>query len=150
MDILETQIRLKGLTNVCFQPAQPQARLAESLSVADIHLVTLRPGCERLVYPSKLYGITAVARPLVYVGPLKCELAQTVQQGGFGIAVSVDDPVSLAGAIRALQADPGRRAAMEKAAARWAQTTGGLAAAVQQWEELLARISSKPDVSHRA
>ena len=83
--------------------------------------MTLRPGCERLVYPSKLYGIAAVARPLVYVGPLDCELAHTIQQGGFGIAVSVDDAASLAGAIRGLQADPERRAAMGSAAARWAQ-----------------------------
>ncbi len=135
---LEKQAQLKGLTNVQFHPAQPQARLAESLSVADVHLVTLRPGCERLVYPSKLYGIAAVARPVVFIGPLECELARTVQQGGFGVAVPVHDAGALAGAIRALQADPAHRAAMGKSAAEWAQATGGLAAALTQWEGLLA------------
>jgi hypothetical protein len=105
--------------------------------VADVHLVTLRPGCEQLVYPSKLYGIAAVARPLVYVGPLECDLARTIQQVGFGVAVSVDAPASLALAIRGLQADPERRAAMGNAAARWARDTGGLTSAVTQWEELL-------------
>jgi glycosyltransferase involved in cell wall biosynthesis len=134
---LELQARRQGLTNVRFQPAQPRTRLAESLSVADVHLVTLRPGCEQLVYPSKLYGIAAVARPLVYVGPLECDLARTIQQVGFGVAVSVDAPASLALAIRGLQADPERRAAMGNAAARWARDTGGLTSAVTQWEELL-------------
>jgi glycosyltransferase involved in cell wall biosynthesis len=136
-ETLERQARLQGLNNVRFQPAQPQARLAESLSAADVHLVTLRPGCQRLVYPSKLYGIAAVARPLLYVGPLNCELARTIQQGGFGIAVPDGDAASLAGALRFLQADPAHRAVMGNAAAHWARATGGLAAAITRWEELL-------------
>jgi glycosyltransferase involved in cell wall biosynthesis len=139
---LERQALLLGLNNVRFQPAQPQARLAESLSVADVHLVTLRPGCENLVYPSKLYGIAAVARPLVYVGPSKCEFARAIQQGGFGIAVPDGDVASLAGALRALRADPARVAAMGNAAAQWARETGGRAAAVARWEELLESLNS--------
>ena len=135
---LEKQAQLKGLTNVQFHPAQPQARLAESLSVADVHLVTLRPGCERLVYPSKLYGIAAVARPVVFVGPLECELARTVQQGGFGVAVPVHDAEALASAIRALQVDSSHRAAMGRSAAEWARANGGVAAALIRWEDLLA------------
>ena len=144
---LEQQARKQGLANVRFQPAQPQTRLAESLSVADVHLVTLRPGCEPLVYPSKLYGIAAVARPLIYVGPLDCELARTIREAEFGIAVAVDDPAALAKAIRSLQADPARRALMGSAAARWAHGTGGRAAAVSQWNDLLDAARSAPVAS---
>ena len=148
---LEERTRKLGLTNVLFQPAQPQARLAESLSVADVHLVTLRPGCERLVFPSKVYGIAAVARPLIYVGPLQCELARTIQQNGFGIAVSVDDTAALAGALRAVQADPARCAAMGGAAARWSAQQGGLGAAVTRWENLLATVGPREiDAGRRA
>jgi glycosyltransferase involved in cell wall biosynthesis len=143
---IEAQAQLQGLINVRFQPAQQQTRLAESLSVADIHFLTLRPGCERLVYPSKLYGIAAVAKPLVYVGPLQCELARTIQQGGFGIAVSVDDGEALARAIRALRDDPVRRTTMGDAAARWARETGGLAAVIHQWETLLGTTRSASEV----
>jgi glycosyltransferase involved in cell wall biosynthesis len=142
-ETLERKARLLGLDNVQFQPAQPQARLAESLSIADVHLVTLRPGCENLVYPSKLYGIAAVARPLVYVGPSNCEFARTIQQGGFGIAVPDGDVASLAGALHALRADPARLATMGKAAAQWTRKTGGLEAAVGQWEELLESLKSR-------
>jgi glycosyltransferase involved in cell wall biosynthesis len=142
-ETLERKARLLGLDNVQFQPAQPQARLAESLSIADVHLVTLRPGCENLVYPSKLYGIAAVARPLVYVGPSNCEFARTIQQGGFGIAVPDGDVASLAGALHALRADPARLATMGKAAAQWSRETGGLEAAVARWEELLESLKSR-------
>lgn len=148
-EILEEQTRSQGLSNVRFQPAQPQTRLAESLSAADVHLVTLRPGCERLVFPSKLYGIAAVARPLVYVGPLECELARSIQQGGFGLTIPDGDAEALAAALRALHADPGRRASMGNAALHWAKETGGLAMAVARWEKLLPPLAPRPELAGR-
>lgn len=57
------------LPEVLFQPYQPRERLSESLSVADVHLVSLDPKFEGLVYPSKVYGIRAVGRPLVWLRP---------------------------------------------------------------------------------
>jgi colanic acid biosynthesis glycosyl transferase WcaI len=135
---LEAQARKLGLANVRFLPPQPRARLAESLSVGDVHLVTLRAGCERCVFPSKLYGILAVARPIIYVGPPAGELAETVRRTGAGLAVDVNQPQALAAGLRDLRADAGRRAAMGDAASRWAHATGGLPAALTAWSDLLA------------
>ena len=135
---LEAQARQLGLANVRFGPAQPRARLAESLCVGDVHLVTLRAGCERLVFPSKLYGILAVARPIVYVGPPAGELAEAVRRSGAGLTVDVADPPALAAALRELRADAARRVAMAGAATRWSRATGGLPAALAAWTELLA------------
>ncbi|OHE83485.1 MAG: hypothetical protein A3G75_04705, partial [Verrucomicrobia bacterium RIFCSPLOWO2_12_FULL_64_8] len=92
---LEAAVRSQGLKNVRFLPFQPRTRLAENLSAGDVHLVTLRPGCERCVFPSKLYGILAVGRPVVYFGPPHCELADTVRRSGAGIVVDVAQPVAL-------------------------------------------------------
>jgi glycosyltransferase involved in cell wall biosynthesis len=135
---LEAQARSHGLTNVRFLPPQPRARLAESLSAGDVHLVTLRAGCERCVFPSKLYGILAVARPVVYVGPPHCELAGAVRTSGAGLVVDAREPHTLAASLRELRDDPGRCTAMAQAAAGWARGTGGLPAALAAWEELLA------------
>ncbi len=135
---LEAAARAQGLDNVRFIPPQSRARLAECLSVADLHLVTLRAGCERLVFPSKLYGIAAVGRPVVYVGPVDCELAETVRGGAFGVAIPPADVVALTAAIRALAADAARREQMGQAALRWSQSTGGLQAAIASWNNLLA------------
>ena len=35
----------------------------------DVHLVSLDPACEGLLYPSKVYGIRAAGRPLVWLRP---------------------------------------------------------------------------------
>lgn len=135
---LEDEARKLNLTNVRFLPPQPRVRLAESLSAGDVHLVTLRPGCERCVFPSKLYGILAVARPIVFVGPPACELAEAVRRTGAGLTVDINEPQALAASLRELRANPGRRDAMAEAAARWARATGALPAALDAWMELLA------------
>ena len=134
---LEAAARAEGLTNVRFLPPQPRSRLAESLSVGDVHLVTLLTGCERCVFPSKLYGILAVARPVVFVGSPQCELAQSVRQYGAGLVIPPDDPAALAAALCDLRAVAERRNAMAEAAARWAHETGGLPAALAAWTKLL-------------
>ena len=134
---LEAAARAEGLTNVRFLPPQPRSRLAESLSVGDVHLVTLLTGCERCVFPSKLYGILAVAWPVVFVGSPQCELAQSVRQHGVGLVIPPDDPAALAAALCDLRAVAERRNAMAEAAARWAHETGGLPAALAAWTKLL-------------
>ena len=135
---LEAAARAAGLASVRFLPPQPRDRLAASLSAADIHLVTLRPGCERLVFPSKLYGIAAVGRPVVYVGPVDCEIAAIVRESGLGVTVPPDATDTLAAAIRDLAADAPRRRRMGEAALAWSRRAGGLPAALAAWRELLA------------
>ena len=144
---LEATARTQGLSNVRFLPPQPRSRLSESLSVGDVHLVTLRAGCERCVFPSKLYGILAVARPVVFVGSPQCELAQSVRQRGAGLVISPDDPAALAAALRELRADADRRMAMAQAAARWSRETGGLSAALHAWAKLLGTSQAPPNLS---
>jgi len=137
---MEQAVRLQGLANVRFLPPLPRERLAESLSVGDVHLVTLRAGCEHFVYPSKLYGVLAVGRPIVFVGPPRCDLAEEVRRRGAGMVAADDDPEAIAAAIRTLHADPTLRASMGRKAAEWFRATGGLPAALASWEELLRGV----------
>jgi glycosyltransferase involved in cell wall biosynthesis len=62
-------VAAEGLPDVLFRPYQPRERLAESLSVADLHLVSLDPAFEGLVWPSKIYGIEAAGRPWIRLRP---------------------------------------------------------------------------------
>ncbi len=54
------QTSRRHLTSVVFKPYQSRDMLSQSLSAADVHLVSLRPELEGLIVPSKFYGITAV------------------------------------------------------------------------------------------
>jgi glycosyltransferase involved in cell wall biosynthesis len=62
-------VEAENLPDVLFRPYQPRERLAESLSVADLHLVSLDPAFEGLVWPSKIYGIEAAGRPWIRLRP---------------------------------------------------------------------------------
>jgi hypothetical protein len=65
--------------------------LAASLRAADLHVVSVRDGFERLVVPSKMYGPLALGRPLLVLGSRRCEPARLVEERGCGRVWSSDD-----------------------------------------------------------
>lgn len=130
-----------GLTNVFFHPAQPRSRLAASLAAADAHLVTLRPGFERLVNPSKLAGVLAAARPVLFVGPTDGAIARLLKTENCGLAFAPDDGPGLAAAIRRLQAESSTRAALGANARQAYERRFTLAAAGAAWDEVLRRVA---------
>jgi glycosyltransferase involved in cell wall biosynthesis len=132
---LETAAKARGLTNVHFKPPQPRAQLAVSLGVADVQLVTLLPGAEHSVFPSKLYGIAAVGRPIALIGPRGSELARLVEENKMGTAFTRDESAALARWLLALAADPLRREFMANAARHFA--AGGFSRALADWQRVL-------------
>jgi hypothetical protein len=75
---LEREALKRGLSNFRLRPYQPNKRLAETLSVADVHLVSLHPNIEGLIVPSKFYGIAAAGRPTIFIGSPLGEIARTI------------------------------------------------------------------------
>ena len=106
---LEELVRREGLNNVRFVGYQEKEDLPYSLSAGDIHLVTLRSDMAGLSVPSKVYGIMAVGRPVVFIGPEESEVAILIRESLCG---EVFDPVNHEKAGRAildLAQDPRRR-----------------------------------------
>ena len=132
---LETAARQRGLANVRFQPPQPRARLAVSLAVADVQFVTLLSGAERCVFPSKLYGIAAVGRPVAVIAARESELARQVVAQRLGAAFARDEIAALAAWILTLVDDASQRARLGDSARRFAD--GGFARALAQWQNVL-------------
>src|SRR5262245_9276422 len=134
---LEQEVQRRRLTNVQFHPYQPQDRLAETLGVADLHLVSLNPKLEGLIVPSKFYGIAAAGRPTLFIGAADGEIAQLIDQTACGFNVTPGDVKSLGDRILQLARDPElcrtmgarARAAFE---ARWEMRS-----AMKQWEQIL-------------
>src|SRR5262249_645775 len=56
LGVLRAQVEKRALRSVRFKPYQPSELLAQSLSAADVHLVSLRPNLEGLIVPSKFYA----------------------------------------------------------------------------------------------
>lgn len=106
VDNVRRQVAVRQLGNVVFKPYQPRERLAESLSSADVHLISLRPALEGLIVPSKFYGAVAVGRPVVFIGDQKGEIPRILARDRCGYAVPVGDAYALAVKLRTLSLDP--------------------------------------------
>lgn len=136
---LEQRCRAAGCANVRFLPASAREQLSEALSAGDLHLVTLRRGCERLVFPSKLYGIAAVERPALVIGPANCEVGRIVREHGFGESFLPQEIDGMAQFISRLKADTAQRAAAGNAALRYSLAHGRLEHALGCWRRVLAK-----------
>jgi colanic acid biosynthesis glycosyl transferase WcaI len=88
-----------------FFPYQDRTVLKYSLSVPDVHWVSLPPKVEGLIFPSKLYGIIAAGRPVIAVTAMEGELASLVREHDCGFAIAPGDSDSLCRTILLLAED---------------------------------------------
>lgn len=135
--------RSRGLDNVRLLPPESRADLAAALSAADAHLVTLKPGFARLVYPSKLAGVLAAGRPVLFVGPADGEIARLLIREECGAAFGPADGTRLAATITAWQTDPARCRQLGRRARAVYERRFAFAAALAQWDEILRRTAAE-------
>lgn len=83
------------LTNIRFLPYQPREFLAQSLSAANLQVVSMRPEVVGCLMPSKLYGVLAAGVPALVLAPADCELSRIVREQELGIVCSTDEATPL-------------------------------------------------------
>jgi glycosyltransferase involved in cell wall biosynthesis len=88
---IKQECKEKKLDNVKFKPYQPRDDLQCSLSVSDIHLISLKPELEGMIVPSKFYGILAAGRPVIFIGDRNGELSCMIRDYQCGFVVSADN-----------------------------------------------------------
>jgi colanic acid biosynthesis glycosyl transferase WcaI len=106
---VEAAVAERRLSNIVLKPLQPRERLAEALSVADLHLISLLPSLERFIVPSKLYGILAAGRPAAFIGDPSGEIATVLRDGNCGRSVPLGDSQGLVQMVLELAGDPALR-----------------------------------------
>jgi glycosyltransferase involved in cell wall biosynthesis len=88
-----------------FMPYQERSALTHSLSVPDVHWISLKPELEGLVVPSKFYGIAAAARPVIAVTAQDGEIARLIRFYQCGKVIEPGNGEELAATLRSLFAD---------------------------------------------
>ena len=131
------------LPNVRFLDYFPRERLAEALSLADIHLLTLRTDMAGIAVPSKLFGAMAAARPTAVVAPAASEPADIVESNGIGVVVHPGEPV-LAGYIAYLAERPHEVARMGAEARRVFLDAYERDVCCGAWSQLIGQVVGTP------
>ena len=144
----EAAVHERRLPNVVFQPPQPRDKLALTLGVGDVHFVTLRDGCEDLVFPSKFYGNAAVGRPKLYIGPAQSELARLITNHNLGGAFTAGDIPAMVTLLRTWRNHPALPQSIGQQALAYHQNHPGLAGAAIGWKLLLRSPFSEPTTGH--
>ncbi len=102
---VESRVKELSLPTVKFFPYQPYDTLSNSLSLPDVHLISLRPAVEGYCVPSKYYGIIASATPAIFIGDEAGEISTLLTTDHCGFQVNCGDGFILSELILALSKD---------------------------------------------
>jgi colanic acid biosynthesis glycosyl transferase WcaI len=136
------EARARGLRHVHLLPPEPRERLPAALAAADAHLVTLQPAYAPLVYPSKLAGVLAAARPVLHVGPPDGDIARLLRREACGATFAPGEARALADTIVRWQAQPAQVADLGARARSVYERDFQADTAITRWEKLLLRIGT--------
>jgi colanic acid biosynthesis glycosyl transferase WcaI len=96
----------ENIHSVEFRPFVGRAELCDSLAAGDIGVVTQAGACCGSVVPSKIYGLLAAGRPVLFIGPQEATPARIVEQFQCGWHVSCGDVASLVALLERLLNSP--------------------------------------------
>ncbi len=91
-----------GTGTVEMRASVPRSELADLLSLGDIGLVTQRQDCCGSVVPSKVYGLLAAGRPILFIGPAEATPARIVREHGCGWHIACGDSKFLVALLQRL------------------------------------------------
>lgn len=139
---LESEAATRGLTNVQFRPYQPADRLRWSLSLPDVHVISLRPNLEGLIVPSKFYGVAAAGRPMIHLGDPDGEIARILDREQCGWVFCIGEAAPLAQCIRRLSKEPEAVDRAGRLARELFDRKYSRAHALRTWRVLLESVST--------
>jgi colanic acid biosynthesis glycosyl transferase WcaI len=96
----------RGIENISLQGYVRLPDLGASLAKCHIGLVTQKPTTLGAIAPSKIYGLMAAGRPVLYIGPASATPAVLIQKFDCGWHFDCGDEVGVTGLLLRLLQDP--------------------------------------------
>lgn len=93
-----------GATNLVSLPFQPLEAIGESLSAADVQVVSMGDEMVGIVHPCKIYGALTVGRPILFFGPEQSHIGDLLNAHAIGQVVPHGDVEAAVAALRELRA----------------------------------------------
>jgi len=140
---LRTAVESAGLSDrFQFRPYQEARLLPQSLTLPDVHWLSLIPSMEGLIVPSKFYGIAAAGRPVIAVTDRDGEIARLVRVSNCGRHVEPGDGQAFANVVDELRRDRQRVEIMGANARVLLDSTFQRQTALARWRDLVGSLTS--------
>ncbi|RCJ35186.1 hypothetical protein A6769_19045 [Nostoc punctiforme NIES-2108] len=138
--VLKQAIQSNNLKNILLLPYQLREILHLSLTACDLSLVSLIPGAESIVAPSKLYGMLAAGRGIIAISSANSYIDQLLTNSGCGINTLPNNPQHLADLINELASDSTRVKLMGDKARQVYKSKYTFKRALAEYEKILFGI----------
>ncbi len=133
---------------VRFLDYQPRERLSESLSAADLQVISMDAAITGCLAPSKLYGILASATPILAIVPPGSDVWRLVEQHRLGWVATPGNVREIAERIeQARRTDPAERRAMGERGRQLAIERFDARRCIDQFEQVLREVVADPSTS---
>lgn len=126
---------------ISIQGSLPSEEWKQVMQESTVALVTMIPGAEKVVMPSKTYSAMMAGQAVLAICPLESDLADLVQTSGCGWVVEPGDVTGLERVLKDLESDPeevARKQAASRAAALQAYSPVSLAG---RWIEVVRELT---------
>lgn len=140
------KVKRLGLNNCLFLPYQDKAALPYSLTACDLSLVSITPGMEGLVAPSKLYSALASGRPIATICERSSYLRQLIADAKCGAAFVNGDGQGLAEFIHRLATNPDLVTEIGNAGRRYLEAHFTPEVISRQYSVVLRRAAMKREI----
>ncbi len=114
----------------------------ETMAAADVALVTMTPGAEKVVMPSKTYSALTAGQAILAVCPLESDLADTVARCECGWVVAPGDAAGLRRVLEEIATRPDAILEKRRNAYRAGHDHYDTKVVTKQWEALFRELES--------
>lgn len=114
------------------------------MSHAEVGLVTMRPGAEDILFPSKTYSAMLAGQAILAVCPGSSDLAETIRKARAGWVIEPGDYLGLRRALASIAADPQNVHEVRLRSQAYARQHYDMTVIAQKWTKFLSE--SFPEV----
>ena len=128
-----------------FLPYQDAGTLPQSLTVPDIHWLSLNPRLEGLIVPSKFYGIAAAGKPMIAVMAPDGEISDLIHRFDCGAVITPGDSAGFAKVVREWRHRPELLVQKGRNARALIESGFDRLSCLRRWQVLLSSMGSPPE-----
>lgn len=143
LEEVKATVARRGLERrVQFHDFVPASQLPESLGVADVAVVTLRPGFDGLIVPSKVLGYMARGLPVLFIGPAG-DTSEILHASGCGVSFGNGDARRVADWLLGAVGDPACLARMGASGAAYYERELSRERALARYGALVSEVMQR-------